>query len=221
MSPCTRFEDDALLQFERDEALDEHFASCPDCSEARAAYDRMRRELAVGAASLIPAEGWQERVRARIAAQRKQHTASVVWAATGFAAATILVFFLWPARAPPTLKLTATVANGSGQAQRGILARPGDNLVLNGTIDQYPLAELRVYRNDHSVVLRCSDVAPCRRSGMHLEAILTLQARGAYQSILLSSEHPLPTPGGDLDQDVGAALNSGAHVALGPEITVK
>src|SRR5687768_6688898 len=39
---CDRFEAEALLLLEQGQPLDEHFSSCSDCLEARAAYDRLR-----------------------------------------------------------------------------------------------------------------------------------------------------------------------------------
>ena len=49
----------------------------------------------------------------------------------------------------------------------------------------------------------------------------TLDARGAYQSVLIVSPAAIPAPAGDLDRDGGAAQQSGATVILGPELQIR
>ena len=71
-SPCDRFETEALLRLERGEPLDEHFATCPDCREARAVYERLRQEIAEVDGEEEPPPGWEARVRERIEQRRRR-----------------------------------------------------------------------------------------------------------------------------------------------------
>jgi len=225
VSPCTRFEDEGLLQLERGEPLDEHFASCAECAQARAAYERLRRALVETGPGLEPADGWQDRVRARLdaAPPRREgpRRVGLVAALVGMAAAAAVVAVLRPPAVPPALKLDAHVESAGGEARRGISAHEGDRLVFEGTIDGRAFAELRVYRDDRRLVLRCSNEDPCRRTANGFRALLTVEARGRYQSVLLSADRALPAPEGELDRDVDASLAAGAHIALGPEIDVR
>ena len=91
--------------------------------------------------------------------------------------------------------------------RRGQEAQPGDRLILRATADEDRHAELRVYRNDRQLVLRCSQEPPCIRRGDTLEASLTFDAVGTYQSVLLTADEPLPAPGQGLDADTAAALD--------------
>ena len=137
------------------------------------------------------------------------------------AAAVFTVLVLRPPSPTPALKLTARIESGTGEARRGVSAQEGDHLQLNGTIDGRRFAEVRVYRDDHALVLRCSEQDPCRRVAKNrVEVLFTIQARGRYQPVLLSGDHVLPDATGDLDRDMDAAWRAGAHIALGPDIDV-
>ena len=107
------------------------------------------------------------------------------------------------------------IRRGTGEAQLG------DRLILRAQVGESPFAELRVYRDDHRLVLRCTDKAPCRREGGELRAELALESTGRYQGLLLLSSLPLPEPLGSLDRDFGAAAAAGAQLELDREIHVR
>jgi hypothetical protein len=139
---------------------------------------------------------------------------------SGLAAALLAVVLLWPS--PPGLPgITVAVEPGKGPVRRGVEAQPGDRLVLRATTGGARHAELRVYRNDVDLVFRCSEATPCERSGRTVSATVVLETVGTYQPLLLTSVSPLPAPtAGSLDADAGSALEAGAQVELGEEVTV-
>ena len=226
MNRCDRFETEGALRLEQGLPLDDHYETCPDCVAAREAHERLRAGIAGLGADDEPPPGWQARVWERIEERRKQrkrHRGWLLWmipAVAGAAAAVLVVLFLLrpsPA-APPSL--VAQVEAGD-TVRRGEEAQPGDLLRLTATTGEAPYAELRVYRNDAEMVLRCSTEAPCTRHGTSLTATLVLDGVGRYTPLLLHSEKPLPEGGGDLDTDTREALDAGAEIELGTDVDVR
>lgn len=222
MSACERFEQEALLLLEQGQPLsDDHFATCPDCLAARAAYERLRADLAEVGQDALPRPDWQARVRQRIEERRRPKARLWLWMVpSGLAAALLAVVLLWPAPpAPPGI--TVAVEKGNGPVRRGVEAQPGDRLVLRATTGGARHAELRVYKNDLDLVFHCTEATPCERSGRTISATVVLETVGTYQSLLLTSASPIPAPAaGSLDVDAGVADQAGAHVELGEEVTV-
>ncbi len=225
MRPCDRFEHEGLLRLEQGLPLDSHFDSCQACREARAASERLTGEIAAAGAEQEPPPQWQARVWAGIerrrAARRRRRRWLRWWLApVGAAAALLLIVTLRPNLVAPDGVFRVSVEPGPG-ARRGAEAQPGDRLILQAATGGTPHAELRVYRDDIELVLRCSTAAPCTRQGDNLRATLVLPAVGSYQPLLLLSDQPLPAPtGSGLDADSAAALDA-AHVDLGVEIRVQ
>lgn len=221
MSACERFEQEALLQLEQGQPLtDDHFATCPDCLAARAAYQRLRSEIAELGRDAEPRPDWQARVRRRIEERQRSKPRLWLWMVpSGLAAALLAVVLLWPS--PPGLPgITVAVEPGKGPVRRGVEAQPGDRLVLRAATGGARHAELRVYRNDVDLVFRCSEATPCERRGRRISATVELETIGIYQSLLLVSESPIPPSSAGLDADAGSALEAGALVELGEEVTV-
>lgn len=213
-----RLEHEALLRQEQGEPLAE------DQARAAAVYDRLRRELARLGEDLEPKPEWRARVWQRID-ERKTRKRTPAWLrvlAPALAAA-LVVFVLLPDSEEETDVVALAVAVEPGSTiRRGTEAYPGDRLDLRATIGDAAFAELRVYRNDRELVLRCSDEPPCRRSeGRTLEASVELDVFGAYQPVLLTSARPLPPPAGGLDADAEAALAAGAAFELGEDVVVR
>ena len=229
MSACRRFEEEGLLRLERGLPLEAHFASCPDCLAARAAYEHLGGELAAAGAGLEPPPGWQAEVRAalraREAARRPWRVPWILLPAAAALLAAVLVTVV--ARQVPVpvarVALRVEVEAAPGTVLRGTEAHPGDRLHLEAATGGAPHAELRVYRNDRTAVLRCSSEPPCERRTGTLEATFVLPSIGSYQPLLLTSDRPLPAPaaGANLDADVGRALAAGARVTLGTEIEAR
>lgn len=223
MTSCQRFENEALLLLEQGQPLDEHFSSCPDCLEARAAYDRLRGGLSsVGKEDEPPAD-WQARVWEEIDRRKERRRRWSPWWIAPVALATMVTLFLiWvPGRTPAGLRIEIEAGT---TVRRGAEAQPGDLLRLAATTGGARYSELRVYRNDTELILRCSDEPPCSRRRGELSASVLLDGVGRYQSLLIFSEQPLPTPpntASDLDTDTDAALTAGAEVELGPRVVVR
>jgi hypothetical protein len=224
MTQCDRFESEGLLRLEQGLPLDGHFETCPDCLAARAAYDRLQEEIAAAGEQYEPPAYWQNRVWAAVEARRERPLRSWrwLWVPAGLAAALLIVFVIGRRPGGPALAaLQVEIEAGPGAVRRGDEAHPGDRLVLQATPGTATYSELRVYRHDTALVLRCSSEPPCARQGDELRATLVLDALGSYQSLLLLSEKPLPEPSSDLDRDADAALAAGAEIQLGREIRVQ
>ncbi|HEX5718722.1 MAG TPA: hypothetical protein VF179_21355, partial [Thermoanaerobaculia bacterium] len=82
-------------------------------------------------------------------------------------------------------------------------------------------SELRVYRNDTELILRCSTEPPCSRRRGELTASVVLDGVGRYQPLLIFSEEPLPDIASNLDTDTDAALAAGAEIEMGSEVVVR
>ncbi|HEX3129291.1 MAG TPA: hypothetical protein VH394_18295 [Thermoanaerobaculia bacterium] len=224
MSACRRFEDEGLLRLEQGLPLDDHFSTCPDCLAERAAYERLRDAIATAGDGIEPPPGWQagvwSAIEKRQAARRRWHG---WWLLVPAAAAVLLAILLLrpPVRPVAQLALAVEIEAGAGPVRRGGEAHPGDRLRLRATIGEVSNAELRVYRNDRALVLRCSTGPPCRTGDGTLEADFVLPAIGSYQSLLVTSDRPLPEAGAGLDADVAAALAAGARTTLGEEIEAR
>jgi hypothetical protein len=125
---------------------------------------------------------------------------------------------LTPAQSPPGLRIE--IERGT-TVRRGAEAQPGDLLRLAGSTGGANHAELRVYRNDVELILRCSTEAPCSSRRGELKGSVVLDGVGRYQPLLLYSEKPLPRSASDLETDTSAALAAGVEIELGPEVVVR
>jgi len=225
MSACRRFEEEGLLRLEQGLPLGEHFATCADCLAERAFYERLRGDIAAAGEGIEPPPGWEAELWAAVAQRKASRRRPWSWWLLVPAAAAVLVavLLLRPSAPPPArLALAVEVETGTGTVRRGAEAHPGDRLRLRASIGEAGHAELRVYRNNRALVLRCSTEPPCRRGQGTLEAELPLPAIGSYQSLLLTSERALPgEAGAGLDPDVAAALETGARATLGTEVEAR
>lgn len=225
MSREERFEQVGLLQIEQGEALGDDFAH-PELAATRRTYGALRQALTTVGEEASPPAGWEARVFATIA-RRKSARRRGGWlrllipAGAAAALAALLLVGTPPGPDEGVATLTVRVEAGAGPARRGSEAHPGDRLRLEARTGDAAHAELRVYRSDRELVLRCSTAPPCVRQGQTLRADVPLPALGTYQSLLLLSDSPLPAPAGTLDADAGSALEAGAHVTLGDEVSVQ
>jgi len=216
---CERFQEEGLLLIEQGQPLDEHFETCPDCVKARAAFERLSKEIAIIGEDDEPPPGWQARVWDRVQARRRRPFWSWVLAPLGAAALAGILFFALP-RTPSAPSLVQEIAPGD-TVHRSAAAAPGDRLLLRAETAGSPHAELRIYRNGRDLLLRCPGAASCHRRGSELRVDLTLPSAGSYQAVLVLDDQPLPPPQNGLDSDAGAAFAQDAEVLLGDEITVR
>ncbi len=223
MSACDRFEREGLLRLEQGLPLDPHFAECPECVAARAAYENLGRRLVALGQNEEPLVGWEQRVQRALATQPEPRRFRPRWWVTvpaSAAAIGLLVVAGTRLARPPEAGLVVTTRDGAG-VFRGEPLRPGQVMVLNAQTGGAAQAELRVYRDDREIVLRCSSEPPCRRAGRRIRAELPLEAIGQYQPVLLLSARALPPPRGTLDQDGDAVLGAGGQFLLGSELEVR
>jgi hypothetical protein len=215
---CDRFEREGLLRLEQGLPLDPHFDSCAECLATRAEYERLHAGIHdLGRAHTGRAD-WQARVFAgvaRVAEQRSRRRRWWLWVAAPLAAAAaaLLALSLRAPQAGPALAW-ALRRPGQSEAMRSEHARPGDVLDVNIHTGGAAHAELRVYRDDQALLVRCTDQPPCARSGDEITAAVTLDERGRYQIVLLHGQQPLPAPGAHLDDDLARARAAGASVVL-------
>jgi hypothetical protein len=227
MSACRRFEEEGLLRLEEGLPLDDHFRSCPDCSNARSAYDRLRRDIASLGPFDAPA-GWDTRLRSRIARLSSAGKPSPWWLAAGAAtAATILAVVVIPAllrmAAAPVLRqeiLPASEPAQRGQVASGAPVLPGSRWLLTAETGGAPHAELRVYRNT-DLIVQVTRASSGARADERLRALVLLDAIGRYQAALFTSRKPIPAPSGALDADFSTARAAGTKVQMTSEVTVR
>lgn len=224
MSACRRFEEEGLVRLEQGLPLDDHFETCADCLAERAFYERLRQDIAMAGEGIEPPPGWEAELWAAVEQRKAARRRLWGWWLLVPAAAAVLiaVLLLRPVSPPPDrLALAVEVETGTGTVRRGDEAHPGDRLLLRASTGEAPHAELRVYRNERALVLRCSTEPPCRRRQGVLEAEILLPSIGTYQSLLLTSDRPLPETDAGLDPDVAAALQAGARATLGTEVEAR
>lgn len=237
MTRCERFDREGLLRLEQGLPLDPHFDSCADCLEARRAYTHLTHEIAELDVTVEPLTGWQERVWTRVRRDREESASEsrgiwqwARWLIPVGAVAAVAVFTLWwPARLPAPAEPSIQAEILSGQATvRGLEAHPGDQLRIRATISGQERAELRIYFNSFDVVATCAAIAstrtvtgPCRLDGDTLVMTAALNSLGTYQPVLIASAQAIPSSAGNMNQDIGAAIQAGAEVKAGDSIAVR
>jgi hypothetical protein len=222
----------ALTRYERGDAL-----SAEDLA-INGRYDKLRVALAQRTDAL-PSEGWEARVlrgidagsgRAVAAAATARATPApprrwargTIGAAAALAAAAVLLLWLWrrpETLAPATFALATEVLRGEAQV-RGDEPAVGDRLLVKCQAHAR-YVEIRVYRDDRVLVLRCPGAPGCTRDQGGARAELLVAAPGTYRAVLFAADAPLPEPRAEgLDADVGAAGAAGAKVITGKAVSV-
>lgn len=227
---CNRFEEEDLLLQEQGLPLDEHFATCASCSATQAEYAWLRAGLSALDRESTGRSDWQARIWAGVTRrQSRRRWQKLWWAAAPLAvaaAALLVVGHLGVASsdapAPrgaggdvlPSLAYTIHPTSQNTGPMRGDHAKPGDTLAIEIDTGSAAYAELRVYRDDSDLIVRCDDEPPCNRRGRVITASVVLDARGHYQIAFLHGERPLPAPAPALDRDLAEARAGGATVDL-------
>jgi hypothetical protein len=129
-----------------------------------------------------------------------------------------------PADEPPTLVLDIIASEpmrGEAPSDAGLAAR-GDRLRLRAHFAK--AGELRVYRDERELVLRCPGEAACvegpEGAGRAVRGEVTLRAPGQYRALLMTGAS-VPVPTGHFDADWRAAEASGATIVTAPPLTVR
>jgi hypothetical protein len=219
---CDRFERERLAAVEDGAPPDEHEQACADCAEARRKYHGVGELVAAASADRELPAAWFDATLAMIRArpQRRRRQRLLVGATGMFAAAAAAALLWWPHHANrDTPPLLAIRVERSGAPLRGDAPHPGDLLVVRGQAGRRHV-ELRVYRADHQVVLRCAAELPCHRSGDAVEASVALIEAGRYRAVLLSTDRPLPPADATLDQAAAQVSEDGGAATLSEPIDV-
>lgn len=122
--------------------------------------------------------------------------------------------------AVPVPRLELRTIAGSG-VMRGDEAHVGDELELRATTAGHAVAELWVYANDRTLLLRCPGQAGCSREGDELRGRLPLRGRGRIQAVLVLSDDPIPPPEGALGSDARRAAEAGATMLMADPLEVR
>jgi hypothetical protein len=232
---CDRFEREALLLLEEGRVLPPHFATCPDCQKARGTYERLVKALSPP--GLAPnREEFEAGVWAKIAAGEGRGSATPRarhWGRIAAAAVVVLgsaALLTWRGlakRTPEMLAMRLEAAPRPGAERRGlptpadegaVYLQPGDELVFDASTGGAAHAEVRVYREDRQLALRCPP--GCAREGDRLKGRVTLPAPGRYQAYVVASDKALPEPAPTLAEDTEGLLREGARVSLGQPVRV-
>lgn len=239
---CDLFERDGLLQLERGVALDPHFATCPDCKEARRAYAQLGQHIAELDTDREPSPAWKARVWERVGQQRRSDSiaalvggrsterrpslgwvtaiAAMVVAIVGWFGATLMWHHQGVAVVPTTPTVSAEIYRGQA-SMRGDDAHPGDQLRTRAMVVGYEHAELRVYFNDKELIAQCSADTTCARQENAISMTTTMRSFGSYRPVLIVSNGSIPAAVAGLDQDAAAAIKAGAVVKAGDPIPVR
>ena len=205
---CDRFDARELLRQERGEPPDPHTSNCAECQQRLARTEALRRALAQ-----IPIEksttSWEQAVWGRIAAG-PQRPRRRLWLGLPvlLAAAGVLLLIRSPGRPPVegAAPVLALAFERGSERLRSDGPAVGATVVVDGSAVQHPHAELRIYRDDAGLLLRCSTEPPCQRRDGRLGARLTIPAIGRYRVLLLQAPTPLPAPAGGYDRDLAATM---------------
>ena len=219
---CDRLQRERLLAIADGAAPDEHELTCPDCIEARRKYDAVGVLVAGARADRELPAAWFDATLTMIDVRTRHRRRRWLVASAGLAAAAAVALLLWPRHQanPVVAPVLAIRVDRGGAPLRGSSPHPGDLLVVHGRAVGQRHLELRVYRADHEVVMRCAEDLPCRPSGDAIEATVPLAQVGRYRAVLLSSDRTMPAAGATLDQAAAQVNDDGGVATLSEPIDV-
>jgi hypothetical protein len=224
---CDFFDRRGVLLEERGQPLpDDHLANCPHCRQRQRQLATLREDL-----RRLPGPpsrpGWEAGVWAGIARrdQGQGATRAVRWIlGLGLpAAAAMAALLLWlrppggdPAGTPAVSDrplLAMRIVPGAQKHRAAGQAAAGDELrvVVHSATGN---AEVRVYRDDVGLAVRCSDKPPCSRKGKSLELRWPLPAVGRYRVQVVGAPSALPEPEGSYDIDTARLMAVPEHWKL-------
>lgn len=173
-------------------------------------------------ADAAPPPDWQARVWAEIAREAPSTRARWAWIWGGAIAALAAAVVLFLATRPPPTQpfgLAVDTLDGAG-AVRAAGRKPGDLLRLEAHLGGAAYGELRVYRDDATVVLACADAAPCARAGDTLRATVAMPSVGRYQALVIAADAPIPGPPRSLESDLAALRSAGARIEIAAAVEI-
>ena len=196
-----------------------HLVGCPSCQQQRRQLAQLREALL-----RLPApagrSGWQTGVWARIdrgdrapsAPRRSRWWELALGLPAVVAIAAAWLFWVRPpvphvAVAQPLLAMR--VVPGPHQNRTAGQAAAGDDLVVQVSRLASRLAELRIYREDGGLAVRCSEQPPCSRRGDRLLVQWRIPAVGRFRIQVLGAASALPPASGSYDRDTAAVMSVG------------
>jgi hypothetical protein len=205
---CSFFASEGLLLEEQGASVAEHLAGCLDCREDQRQMAALRAELGRLAAP-ASAPHWEQAVFASIAAAESQPRRRPWWIAVPLVTgALVLALFLTRRGAPPPAApapLLAMQFEAGAERLRGEEQPTVGGLVsLRATGLAGAHRELRIYRDDAGLALRCSDQPPCLPQGDGLSARWQIPALGRYRVVVVTGPAPPPASGGSYQGDQAA-----------------
>jgi hypothetical protein len=221
---CDRFDARELLRQERGEPPDPHLGTCAVCQQRLARTEALRRAL--GQIPIVKSTtSWEQAVWGKIATGGRRPQRRRLWVGLPvlLAAAGVILLVRSQGRSPVegTAPVLALAFEAGPERLRSGGPAVGATVVVDGTAVQHDHAELRIYRDDAGLLLRCSTEPPCQRRDGRLGARFTIPAIGRYRVLLLQAPVPLPPPGtGGYDRDVAAvtSVQSSVHVEQSFEV---
>jgi hypothetical protein len=222
---CERYWREGVVLHERGE-IDPHLESCVDCQHAHAACAQMIEALPHVGDDVVGDPFWQAKVLERVDAREGRSWSRWTWWLTGAFAGACAIVCVWlvigrdPGRRnvdKPGFEIAAGDVAERGALDRGTTdrgelprtARIHDKLTIAVPQSQ----EIRVYRANRQIVLRCPTPNPHCRSDEHGNfAELPLDEAGDYQIIFITQ--PTAEPVGNLDGDLAAVVSAGGEYKL-------
>lgn len=208
-----------------------HAAGCASCSRVAHDQRRLLDALQNTGRGQPPPGDWQARVVARTDRPparplRASRVVAVALPLVLAAAAVLLVRLPRSPRGDGIVTLTTSVVPRANSGYRGS-GVPGDALEVRATVGSRR-AELRLYRNNRELVLRCAGPPACVRDKETLSLRYPTTARGQYRAALIVDATPTRTasdwtalaPAGSLDADVEQLTAGGADVRVAAPIEI-
>lgn len=229
MNDAQHFESEGgLARFVSGAAPSDHEKTCDICKAERARYAALGEAIARLPGD-EPPPGWQDRVLRAIDPKpheahtllRAPSTARRGWLVLAAAAAILVALFVVvPTRRAPREELALRQEIIAASGARAEMATIGDSVRFAATSGAAPSVELRVYRDENELVLRCPGAHGCSvRDGLTI-AELKLTTPGTYRAVAIVGQR-LPPVAGSIDEDVRAARAVDARVQIGLPIRVR
>ncbi len=206
---CQRYETEGLTGFPPTPELRAHLATCADCQASEGAYARLEKLLAIPSVHAAPPPGWEQRLDTRLAQGGRRFSLRSVALIASALAATLIAVLFFPRRTADEPLLTTQSELIAAEGSRAAGASVGSTWKVSVDLRQ----EVRVWRNQSTLVLRCGASASdgCEAKGDRRVARVPLSAPGEYRAMVLTAgSSPLPEPI-SFDEDARRARDQGAR----------
>jgi hypothetical protein len=192
--------------------------------ERAASYERLTQLLRDRIPDRAPATARDElRAALDAAAAPARRRRPLRWLAPALAAAAIAIV-VFARRGPPPEPSEAFVVEvrhrdgtRAGSAEDVVLGSVGDELVVSARHSD--LRELRVYRGDRDLLVRCPGHDRCAGDATSWRLVLQIDEPGSYRVIRIAGA--TAPPAGTFDDDIAALRAAGAALEIGTLVELK